>query len=65
MVLVFGIWKDSTKLMLDGCHDCWSYKVIKFAFETKLIDFDPDINIFSIQNFNEVFSISFNKEHIL
>ena len=29
-------WKDDIKLMLNGCHNCWSYKVIKFAFETKL-----------------------------
>ena len=33
-------------LMLNGCHDCWSYKAIKFAFEAKLINFDPDNNIF-------------------
>ena len=41
--MVHDIWLDNIKLMLNGCHDGWSYKVIKFAFEAKLIDFNPDI----------------------
>ena len=57
-------WRDNIKLMLDGCHDCWTYKAIKFAFEAKLINFNPDINIFSMQTFSEVCSISFNEDHI-
>ena len=44
------IWKDNINLMLNGCHDCWTYKVIKFAFETNLI---------------EVCNISFNEDRIL
>ena len=51
-------------MMLDGCHDCWTYKAIKFAFEAKLINFNPDINIFSMHTFSEVFSICFNEDHI-
>ena len=51
--------------MLNGCHDCWSYKAIKFACEANLTNFDPDNNIFSIQTFNEVCSISFNDDHII
>ena len=43
---------------------CWSYEAIKFAFEAKLIDFNPDINIFYIQTFSEVCRISFNEDHI-
>ena len=34
--MAHDIWKDHIKLMLNGCHDCWSYKAIKFAFEYKL-----------------------------
>ena len=52
-------------VMLNGCHNCWSYNVIKFAFKAKLIDFNPDINIFSVQTFSEVCSISFNEDHII
>ena len=62
--MAHDIWKDNIKLMLNGCHDCWSYKAIKFACEANLTNFDPDNNIFSIQTFNEVCSISFNEDHI-
>ena len=44
--MAHDIWKG--KLMLNGCHDCWSYKAIKYAFEANLTNFDPDNNIFSI-----------------
>ena len=37
--MAHDIWK--VKLMV-GCHDCWSYNAIKFAFETKLTNFNPD-----------------------
>ena len=40
------------------------YKAIKFAFDAKLIDFNPDINLFSMQTFSEVCSISFNEDNI-
>ena len=63
--MAHDIWQDNIKLMLNGCHYCWSYKAIKFAFDAKLIDFNPDINIFSMQTFSEVCSISFNEEIIL
>ena len=63
--MAHDIWKDNIKLMLNGCHDCWSYKAIKFAFDTKLTKFDPDNNILSTQTFNEVCSISFNEEYTL
>ena len=59
------IWKDNIKLMLNGCHDCWSYKAIQYAFEANLTHFDPDNNVFSIQTFNEVCSISFNEDNIM
>ena len=35
-----------------------------FAFDAKLIDFNPDINIFSMQTFSEVCSISFNEDNV-
>ena len=35
------------------------------AFEANLTHFDPDNNMFSIQTFNEVYSISFNENHII
>ena len=41
--MAHDIWKDNIKLMLNGCHNCWSYKAITFAFDAKLIDFNPDI----------------------
>ena len=59
--MAHDIWKDNIKLL--GCHDCWSCKAIKYAFEARLINFDPDNNIFSTQTFNEVCSISFNEDH--
>ena len=62
-IVAHDIWKDNKKLMLNGCHDCWSYKAIEFAFEAKLIDFNPDINIFSMQTFSEVCSILFDEDH--
>ena len=37
-------WRDNIKLMLNDCHNCWSYKAIKFAFEanpTKIIIYSP------------------------
>ena len=63
--MAHDIWKNNIKLMLNGCHDCWSYKAIKFAFDIKLTNFDPDNNILSTQTFNEVCSISFNEEYTL
>ena len=39
--MAHDIRKDN-KLMLNGCHHCCSYKAIKFAFEAKLTNFDPD-----------------------
>ena len=62
--MAHDIWKDNIKLMLYGCHNCWSYKAIKFAFDAKLIDFNPAINIFSTQTFSEVCSISFSEDNI-
>ena len=47
------------------CHHCWSYKAIKFAFDAKSTNFDPDNNILSTQTFNEVCSISFNEDYII
>ena len=44
--MAHDIWKDNIKLMLNGCHDCWSYKAIEFAFDAKLTNFDPDNNMF-------------------
>ena len=63
--MAHDIWKDNIKLMLNGCHDCWTYKAIKFAFEAKLINFNPDINIFSMQTLIEVCNISFNEDHLI
>ena len=48
--------------MLNGCHDCWSYKAIKFAFEAKLFYVNPDICTFSLQAFNEVCNIIFYED---
>ena len=31
-IMAHDIWKDNIKSMLNGCHDCWTYKAIKFAF---------------------------------
>ena len=59
--MAHDICKDNIKLMLNGCHDCWTYKAIKFA---KLISFNPDINIWSMHTLSEVCSISFNEDHI-
>ena len=53
-----------TILTSNTLTDCWPYKAIRFAFEAKLIDFNPDINIFSMQTFSEVCSISVNEDHI-
>ena len=54
-----AIRKDNIRLMLNGCHICWSYEVIQFAFEAKLIYFNPDDNVFSSLTFNEVCNIVF------
>ena len=56
---------QTVRMMLNGCHDCWSYKAIKYAFDAKLTNFDPDNNILSTQTFNEVCSISFNEDYII
>ena len=32
-IMAHDIW--NIKLMLNGCHDCWTYIAIKFAFEVK------------------------------
>ena len=40
-----AIWKDNIKLFLKGCRNCWSYKVLKFAFESNIkskSEFNPD-----------------------
>ena len=42
-----------------------SYKAIKYAYDAKLTNFDPDNNILSTQTFNEVCSISFNEDYII
>ena len=63
--MAHDVWKDNIKLMFNGCHDCRSYKAIKFTFEANLTNFDPDNNIFSIQTFNKVCSISFNEDRII
>ena len=61
--MAHNIWKDNIKLMLNSCHDCWSYKAIKYAFEANQNNFDPDNNVFSALTFNEVCSISFNNNN--
>ena len=63
--MAHDIWKDNIKLMLNGCHDCWSYKAIKYAFEANLINFDPDYNISTYRLLNEVCNINFNEDHII
>ena len=44
--MAHSIWKDTT-LFLKGCRNCWSYKVLKFAFEANITKFNPDNAYFS------------------
>ena len=51
-----AIWKDNIELFLKGCRNCWSYKVLKFAFESDIPKFNPDNTYYSQHALDDTFT---------
>ena len=39
-------WKDNVDMMIGGVRKCWAFKVMKFAFDAKIIEYRYDPAIF-------------------
>ena len=44
--IIYSLHVDA---LLKGCRNCWSYKVLKFAFEANITKFNPGNAYFSKQ----------------
>ena len=60
-IMAHSIWKENITLFLKGCRNCWSYKVLKFAFEANITKFNPDNAYFSKQMLDAICTFTFDE----
>ena len=63
-MMAITIWKDNIKLFLKGCRNCWSYKVLKFAFESNITKFNPDDTYYSQHVLDAICTFTFDENTV-
>ena len=59
-----AIWKDNIKLIFKGFRKCWSYRVLKLAFESNITKFNPDNTYYSQDVLAAICTFTFNENTV-